>query len=293
VDRANGSNADQGTSWEEPVKDINTAMDLLYGGYDSKARGRKFLVLFRGRLTSGNAFTTEQVIDVSGVDVVGAGGLFGGGSRDSVFVTPPTTYGTYGCGLRIAKSDVRVIGLYFYNPDSVEAEHYHIFVDNDNQTANGVDILCNVFQGSDSNGDVTGRYTGGILTHGVEDFNFNFNKFYYIYRGIKLMAGSIRYTHKGTIEENRMYGVDKGVYAADAYLTETEIAGNRIIQKALYGYDLTGGIDMSGNPSGNLICENIVGHATESTAFVYGSGTNFWINNYHSGAGGTLANPDS
>jgi len=95
------------------------------------------------------------------------------------------------------------------------------------------------------------------------------------------------------ISNNIFHGCAKGIYFSDAYGIENIVANNIMTKKASYGYTWDVGIDVTGNPSGNTFVNNFCGHATEGNAFAYGSGTNYWINNYYVGSGGTLANPDA
>jgi hypothetical protein len=140
---------------------------------------------------------------------------------------------------------------------------------------------------------MTSQYGGGVLMEGAESPLIEGNEFLYCYRGIKGMAGTSRYFHKAKILNNVFFSPDKGIYFGDAYGIESEIGWNRIQRNAAagtaYGYTLTGGIDLSGNGSGNHIYDNRVAHATATTAYVKGTGTNYWEENYvGSGSGGAL-----
>ncbi len=291
-----GNNNNDGSSWAQAVADINTACDKLkYATNNGNARGRNQAILFQGRLTSGNAFTALQVIDVPGVHLIGGGGGYGmGGGWDSVFVTPGTcsdgggSY-SYKAGLSIAADDVEVCGIKFYNPDPTQAQ-YHILVEDGLSPGDGRNswIHDNVFQG-DVNG--TASRTSGICVIGIETILIERNFFYYCEEAVRIAAGSVRYPNKVAVKGNWIFAPSTGIVLTDDYCVESLFQDNRIIPKNTYGYTFAYGIDANANSGGNLFTGNIVAHATEGTAFRYG--TNFWINNYYSGSGGTLANPDA
>jgi len=294
IDRGYGKDGNDGSDWDNAVQTIEGAQDLLPGGgqgldrkdQDAIARGRNYALIFQSLLTSGNSYSVHQRLSLGGLHLIGAGLLYGaGGGHESCFVTPPATI-SKGCGLEVSYSDsapkarakaCSIEGIRFYNPDSVEAEHYHVLV----QDPQGIVIQNCTFQGSDADGDVTGRHTGGIIVKGCEDFVFLNNKFYYCENAINLQAGPIRYAHKGVIERNVGFGCYRGVYCPDAYALENLLEDNRWLPKQNYGYTLTRGFDLSGNPSGNTFRKNYVGHDTKANAYYKGSGTNFWDANYY------------
>lgn len=295
VSRDYGSDANVGDSWATAVKTINRAVDCLEYNTSSTARGRHQAIYFQGRLTSGNAFTTLQAIDIPGISLIGGGGAYGmGGGWDSVFVTPGTclsgggSYSEY-AGLSLGADDLEVCGIKFYNPDPTQAQ-YHMLIEDSYSPGDGRNcwVHDNVFQG-DVNG--TASRTRGILVRGIESGLIERNHFYYPEHGITLKAGAVRYTSKMIVKDNHIFAPAIGIYLDDDYCLESTFLNNYIIPKNTYGYTFSYGIDANANSGGNLFVGNIVAHATEGTAFRYG--TNFWINNYHSGSGGTLANPDA
>uniref|UniRef100_A0A6M3KKF0 Uncharacterized protein n=1 Tax=viral metagenome TaxID=1070528 RepID=A0A6M3KKF0_9ZZZZ len=285
LDRANGSDSNSGEDWDNSVKTVNGAQDKIYGGSNDSARGRTFAIILRGRTTSGLKFTETQTIDISGVHLLGAGTLFGGFSGESCFILPLATTSN-STGLDITVSDVAIEGLKFYNPDSTEAEHSFIRV----RDAIEPVVLDNAFIGSNNNGDITSRYSDGIDIQGCEGGLFAGNNMYYLYKAIKMGSGASRYMHKCVIEENFIQGSAYGMVdvAAEQLVTENLIKKNYILRKTQYGFTMVSGIDFAiGNNAGNLIMENYVGHATPTTAYTKGSGTNYWINNWYALSGGT------
>lgn len=295
VSRDYGSDGNTGDSWATACKTINVAMDNLLYNTANSARGRHQAIYFQGRLTSGNAFTTLQAIDLPGISLIGGGGRYGmGGGWDSVFVTPGTALaggGSYGhkAGLALAHDDLEVCGIKFYNPDPTQAQ-YHILLEDSLSPGDGRNswIHDNVFQG-DSAG--TASRTSGIKVLGIETSLIENNMFYYPEYGISISAGAVRYPNKLQVLNNHIFAPSVGIELTDDYCVESIFEGNRVIPKNTYGYTFTYGIDANANSGGNLFCNNIVGHATEGTAYRYG--TNMWINNYHATSGGTLANPDA
>lgn len=278
LDRANGIDGQSGDDWRNSVQTINGAMDAIYGGVNSVARGRHFAVIYRGRTTSGLAFTTEQVIDIEGVHLIGAGQWYGhGGGHDSCFVASDPTGFTDGCCLLVSVGGCLVSGIKWYDPDDTGASHPYIRATD----PIGFAAVNNVFIGSNNNGDVTGRHTDALDLRGAEGFYFSGNEYYYIENPITLEAGAVRYTHKGIIENEVGFGCYRGLYFKDAYGIENLAQRCRWLPRQNYGFVLTYGFDLaSGNPSGNTFIENYVGHATKGNAYAKGSGTNWWLNNY-------------
>lgn len=292
VDHENGSNAEDGSDWDHAVKDFNHALDLFWGGNETKAQGRHYGIFYQCRTTTGMAHTELQTIDLGGVHIYGMGKFFGlGGGHTSCFVAGPSTGYASKCAIKFTKSGCSIEGIKFYMPSEYGLGAEESFIYATNPIGFAVDS-CQ-FIGANNNGDCTGLYVDGILIEGAESAVITNNQFVYTYRGLKAMAGSSRYFHKAIIEHNKFFSPDKGIYFGDAYGVENEIAFNSIQRKAAagvgYGYALTGGIDLSGGGSGNHIHDNRVAHGTATTAYVKGAGTNYWEENYvGAGSGGAL-----
>lgn len=296
LDRTNGSDGNDGESWSTPVNTINGAMDKIWGGSNSTARGRHFAVIFRSRLTGGTKSTANEVIDIQGVHLIGAGVLYGmGGGWDSCFVTDNnaltadsdlTGLSATKVGLRVDADDVLISGLKFYAPTDYTTAFYHVAL-NDAHGGRNCAVINNVFQG-----DVNGtRSFHGVGINGSETALVAGNQFYFHDEGVTVGGGETRYASQCVIEDNRFFGCKYGIRTTNASTVMNEILNNYFTQQSTYGWAMTRGIDLTYG-TGFLCANNIVGHATEGTAFAYGTG-NFWINNYHSGSGGTLGNPDA
>lgn len=290
IDTERGADGNPGTTLKKACKTINGAVDRCYGGDNDSAKGRHFALVLQGRTTTGLAQTAMQSLDVEGLHLIGAGSWFGhGGGGDSCLVCGPSTGYASKTALKITRSNCSVEGIKFYMPSeyALGSEESYIYSTNPTDLA----IVNNQFIGANANGDITGMYSNGILIEGAEAPVILRNQFLYCYRAIKAGAGSSRYFHKAIIDDNRMFSCGKGFYAYDTYTLECDINRNAILQKSPggvgYGHTLTGGIDLGGNPSGNFIRNNDVGHATPTTAYVKGSGTNYWSNNYYALSGGT------
>jgi hypothetical protein len=305
VDRANGSDAQDGSNWDQAMKTINKACDEFYGGTRDKARGRHFAIMFRGRLTYGNRWLTQQIIDIPGVHLIGGGQLYGdAGGWDSCYVTDSTLLTANArlsgmpaitkAGLQIQADDVMVSGLKFYSCDQTVTHlalavlDYDSTAGSDNSGRN-VLITNNTFQGDWESGTT---HVSGVGMNGTECSSVVGNKFYGCEYGIILGSGGQRYVDSCIIKDNVVISPYKGIFTGGTNdVTDNMISDNYIVGKRTYGWTLTYGIDAGGS-HGNLFARNIVGNATETTAFNYGS-NNHWILNYHTTAGGTLANPDA
>jgi hypothetical protein len=307
LDRANGADGNDGESWDNSVKTINGAVDKFYSGVRDDARGRNYAIVFRGRLTGGNAFTTaegQQTIDVPGVHVIGAGLIYGdGGGWDSCYVTNSqiptdnsahfTGTGETRAGLLIENDNCSVSGMKFYCSDETNGMMHVVVHDRDQNNDSGNSgrncaVVNNTFQG-DLDGTVA---INGVALDGTESCTVANNRFYYCGTGIAFGGGGTRYANKNIIENNKIFSCGTGIKGCNASTVENLIQDNIIIAKGIYGWAITYGIDGANSSTDSVYTGNIVGHATEGTAYNYGTG-NFWINNYISGSGGTLANPDA
>lgn len=278
VDRANGSDSNGGTSWADAMATVNGAILKIYGGVNSLARGRHYLIVYQGRTTSGLKHTSLQTISIEGVDLIGAGLLYGhGGGPDSTFVCgDPTGYAVPG-HLQITASGVRVAGIQFYQSSDVApaTEQNYIYLTD----PIGAAIHDNTFIGVNNNGDITNMKMNGVRALGFEGLALFRNHFYYCYRGFQPEAGAVRYATKALIENNRFQACDIGIYSPDQYFTESEIELNIIQDKQNYGFPMTAGIKMV-SASGNLFADNRIGVNAagdqHAKAYTKGSGTNYW-----------------
>ena len=305
-DRANGSDGNTGEDWDHAVKTINGAVDKFYGGVRDAARGRLYAIIFRSRLTGGNAFTAtegQQVINIPGVHLIGAGSIYGdGGGWDSCFVTNSTYMdseahlsgiGAARVGLLTENDNILVTGLKFYCSDETNAMWHVAIHDYDQTESSGnsgrnVQVLNCHFQG-----DVDGTaQINGVGVDGGEACSVIGCRFQYTHIGIKFAGGGVRYANQCIFQDNVAIGNKYGIQGGNASATDNLIKDNYVVAKGSYGWAITYGIDGANSSTDNMYVNNYVGHATEATAFNYGTG-NFWINNYHCGSGGTLGNPDA
>jgi len=295
VDRANGSDGQTGEDWDHPKATINDCMTALETKYGSKsaARGRHFLIVFQSRLTTDNQFAAKQTIDVSGVDLVGAGKFYGmGGGWNSCFInqyavlaadTDLSGLVSTKAGLQIDTDEVTVQGLKFYAPDVAGAMN-HIAV-NDAHGGRSVAILDNTFQG-----DLNGTYSvDGVGLNGCETGLVKGNEFYFCGNAIVLGGGGTRYASKCIVEGNRIFDPAYGIRLYNASTTENLIKDNSIRPKNTYGMTFVNGILVAAGCVGNAFEGNKVFHETKATAYSYGgANAREWILNYYGAAGGTL-----
>lgn len=296
VDVKRGSDAADGESWDTPLQSINGAMDKLYGGDDSStnypqdARARSaFAVVYRGYLTGGNAYSTQQVIDVSGVHLIGAG-LWEGGTGaqfESTFVVDgskltaqaplynlPSTYaGLYACA-----DAVVVAGIYFYHSNSTNNPFSLAFSDYETHSGSpghansgrGCGAFNNVFQG-----DVNGSgsiYGLGLI--GCEAFTGGNNHFRYNKIGLCYASGGNRWANSNRFRGDSFSACERAVKSLNTDVSENTIESAIVTDKAQYGFSLIAGIDFAiGAGSHAVDCR--VGHITKSTAYVPGTGNKF------------------
>ena len=306
VDRGNGSDGQDGSDWAHAKKTINEAQDEFYSGSRDLARGRNYAIVFRGRLTGGNAFTAtegQQRMDVPGTHIIGAGSIYGdGGGWDSCFVTNSQYMSSdshlSGCGaarvgLLMEADNCSVTGVKFYCSDETNAMWHVALHDYDQTNSSGnagrnQQVLNCHFQG-----DVDGtKEIKGIAVDGGEACSVLGCRFQYTHTGIKFAGGGTRYANQNIFQNNVFIGNKYGIQGGNASATDNLISDNYVVAKGTYGWAITYGIDGANSSTDNVYANNIVGHGTEGTAFNYGTG-NFWVRNYHSGSGGTLGNPDA
>ena len=306
VDRGNGNDGNDGADWDHAKKTFNSAQDQFYSGSRDSARGRHYAIVYRSRLTGGNAFTAtegQQRIDVPGIHILGAGQLYGdGGGWDSCFVTNSTYMDSdahlSGCGagrvgLLVEADNVLVDGLKFYCSDETNMMWHVAMHDYDQTNSSGNAGRNQQVKNCHFQGDVDGTAEiNGIAMDGAEGCSVLGNRFQYTHIGVKFAGGGTRYCNECIIQNNVIISNKYGIQGGNASTRENLIADNYIVAKGQYGWAITYGIDGANSSTDSLYVNNIVGHATEGTAFNYGTG-NFWIRNYHSGSGGTLGNPDA
>ena len=282
-DSSKGADTNNGEQPTSPLLTLNAAVDKC-------TERNNDTIIFSGRTTSGQAFSDYQSIDVRGLHLLGAGFLFGALGFDlSTYVCyhTPTAHGLgFGspAGLLVEADSVEIAGIKFYNPDATKIQtEVGLNCDGDPGDGRACSIHDNEFQGQ--TGGTTDR-TRGIELIGSESTIVEKNRFYCCEYGIYLRGGSTRYAEDNIIQDNRIHSPKYGIYV-DTTVAECQFLKNRISQKSILGYAMTVGITIPA-ASGNLFAENIVGHATKGNAFSPGTGTNYWINNYYSGSGGTL-----
>jgi len=293
VDVGNGSDGNDGESWDTPVATVNKALDLMEYSTSTTARGHHQAIMFRGRQTYGNRFTTQQVIDIPNISLIGGHGPYGVGGWDSVFcidgnnLTNNSDYSGLTnkyAGLAVEADGVSIIGIRFYVVDPTNNPWCVVFNDAHDARFGSV-IDCN-FQADGSGGS---HDVGGICFHGSETGLAARNQMYYMKRGIYLVGGSIRYCNKTIIEDNVIQCPASGIRLNNSSVTENLIRRNKIMPKQQYGYTFSAGIWVHNSAQGNCFEENRVFHATGGTAYVAGSGTNYWILNYYdSSTGGAV-----
>jgi len=285
-DSTKGSNSNHGKSPDSPLLDINAAVAKCTD-YNND------YIVFSGRLTSGQQFSEQQVIDVDGVHLIGASRFFGmgGGYADSCFVTPHTCgsildgdANDFKCGLVLGADGIEVAGIRFYNPDATQAQFHIGLLDNQGNGRNCSIHDCQ-FQGQTAG---TASRTSGVKAVGVETLHVFRNHFYACETGIEIKGGAKRYATENILQGNIISKPKYGINLSGGSTTENEIIENMITQKGTYGYAMTAGINVHNDASKNNFLHNWVFHGTKGTAFSPGTGTNYWILNYYSDSGGTL-----
>lgn len=295
VDARRGADGATGEDWDTALQSINGAMDKLYGGDDSStnypqdARARSaFAVVYRGFLTGGNAYATQQIIDVSGVHLIGAGQLYGPGSQfESTFVVDgskltantnlsglPSTY----AGLIIEADACVVDGIYFYhnngtnNPYSLAISDYetHSGSSGHANAGRGCGVYDSVFQG-----DVNGSSSiYGVGLCGAESNVVAGNHFRYSKQGITLGGGPNRYANGNRLSDNLFSGCERGIVHYNAAVAENTVERALITDKSTYGFSLVAGLDCT-TGAGMHAIDCRVGHATKTTAYIVGTGNLF------------------
>ena len=297
VDVLRGSDSAPGDSWDTPLQSINGAMAKLYGGDDSStnspgdARARAaFAVIYRSYLTGGNAPATQQIINVSGVHLIGAGIWEGGaGSQfESTFVVDGskltaqtgilTGLESLYAGLVIAADACVVDGIYFYhnngtnNPYSLAVADYetHSGSSGHANSGRGCGVFNSVFQG-----DVNGALSiYGLGLNGAEASLVAGNHFRYSKEGITIGGGPNRYANSNRLSDNLFSACERAVKGFNASVAENTIERALITDKSTYGYSLVAGLDFT-TGGGYHAIDCRVGHVTKTTAYVAGTGNLF------------------
>jgi hypothetical protein len=276
VNRNAGNDSNPGDCWDEPLLTIAMANEKC------ETRNNDVIV-FRGRLTSGNRFSDSQEITKDGVHLLGAGYLFGhGGGRDSVFVMPQTVVtpsnatlieaevagSSYG-GLILGANDIEVAGIYFYSPDATK-QQCNIAADDSRYSHS---IHDNWFQGTLSDGVGVASRTMGICLQGHSQVYIGWNHFDSPEIGVLLRTGSARYNHTNIIEHLVMHRPKYGVRLLQGG-NENYIHHIRIMPRGAlgYGYALTTGILLEASANDNIVEDCEVYNATKGTAYT-NSGT--------------------
>ena len=296
VDAVRGSDAAEGDSWDTALQSINGAMDKLYGGDDSStnypgdARARAaFAVIYRGYLTGGNAYATQQIIDVSGVHLIGAGIWEGGaGSQfESTFVVDgskltanpnlsglPSTY----AGLIIEADACVVDGIYFYHnngtnsPFSLAISDYetHSGSSGHANAGRGCGVFNSVFQG-----DVNGALSiYGLGLSGAEACYGGGNHFRYNKIGFVFGGGPNRYANSNHFSGDVYAACERALQSYNASVAENTFERGLVTDKSTYGFSLVAGIDCT-TGAGTHAVDWRVGHVTKTTAYVVGTGNLF------------------
>lgn len=297
IDPKRGGDGADGSDWDHAVATINAACDLCYGGdstSETYARGRgAFAFIYRAFNTGGNEYATQQIIDVDGVHLIGAGQLYGAGAfMDSAFMvngnklTPdaeltgiPSTY----AGLLVKAENVIIDGIKFVLRDGT---HYPFMVAvSDQHPADDVShgragigfgmFNCELQGMSDASGT---EY--GIGLCGTEAPVLKGNHYRYFTQAISIGGGPIRYANNGIIQDEVISGCAYGIKGYNSGAVGTMIDNVRVKKGTgsgstpPYGFALVGGIDWTAGVY-NYMTNCFVNHATVGTAYVAGT-NNFW-----------------
>lgn len=284
VDVENGDNDNDGESPENAVADINAANDLC-------TADKGDVIIFSSRLTSGNQFTEQQVINKRGIKLLGIGYILGlGGGYDSCFVTPHTCTGIldgdahdFNCGLVLGADGIEVAGIKFYNPDATQAQ-FHIGLLDGQGDARGCSIHDNEFQGQLGG---TADRTCGIKAVGIETLHIFRNHLYACETGIEICGGSERYSSENIIQDNIITKPKYGIHLSGGSTVENLIQHNSIFKKNVYGYTLSNCILIAAGANGNHFYQNKLGTTDADEAITDNGTANSFIDNYYEDAGGT------
>jgi hypothetical protein len=276
VDRGLGNDSNDGESFDTALKTIEAAMDKCTD-YKQNA------VIYRGRTTSGQKHTALQVIDKSGVHLLGSGALFGfGGGWNSTFM-PPTAFGavTGGsdgtrshAGIQIDARDVEIAGMkfYTYDPNTVTTRGFYIMC----IKAGGVPYGFNSIHDNILQGDVLATgLIGGISMEGMERGYIGYNYLYELEEGIVLQTGGSDYETGIEIEENRYQGNKYGIRLLNGACLN-HVKGEKMwgAGALVRGYAITNGILIAAGANNNLVEDSYVATAVELTAITDGGTDN-------------------
>jgi hypothetical protein len=308
IDPKRGGDGADGSDWDHAVQTINAACNLCYGGdstSETYARGRgAFAFVFRCFNTGGDTYSTQQIIDIDGVHLFGAGAWYGAGAAyDSAFLVnghdltaDPELSGlqsTY-AGLLVKAQNVIIDGIWFVLRDATNNPYLCAFSDqhplddaSHGRAGVGAGVFNCMFEG-DSGGSGTHYGLGlcGTEAPVVADSHFRYNV-----EGITLGGGPIRYCNNGLLKNLEFSGVAYGVRPYNA-----SVMGNRldhcIVKRTPvaglppYGKVLVHGFDFT-NGQYNYLTDCFVNHLTASYCYV--PGTANWFHRCFFGDTGAAA----
>jgi hypothetical protein len=303
IDPKRGADGNDGSDWAHAVKTINGACDQCYGGdstSETLARGRgAFAFVYRAFNTGGNEYPTQQIIDVDGVHLIGAGEWYGAGSHfESAFMVNGNKLtadaeltglrSTY-AGLLVKAESVVVEGIKFVLRDATNAPYMVAFSDQhpvDDATHGRAGIGAGMFN-CDLQGNSGGSGTEyGVGLCGTESPALAGNRYHFFTEAITLGSGPIRYVNGGIFKDEVIMGCGYGIRNYNGDVVENQFDNIRIMQKGLYGMTFVKGIDMTVGTY-NYFTNCFVNHTTKNTAYV--PGTNNWFHRCWFGNTGAAA----
>lgn len=276
IDRASGNDSNDGKSFDSAFKTIEGAMDKT-------TNYKKTAVVYRGRTTSGQKHTALQIIDKSGVHLLGSGALYGfGGGWNSCFI-PPTSFpavsgGSDGnrshAGIQIDAREVEIAGMkfYAYDPNTVTTRGFYIMC----VKPDGVPYGFNSIHDNIIQGDVAGTgLIGGISMEGMERGYIGSNYFYELEEAITLQTGGSDYETGIVIEDNHYQGNKYGIRLLNGaclnHISREKIWGRGALAR---GWAITNGILLAAGANDNIIEDCYIADATELTAITDGGSNN-------------------
>jgi len=273
VDRQTpGVDTQDGESWDTALYTIDKAVEKV-------TANRGDVIFFRGRVTTGQQFSSQQVINKNGVHLFGMGWLYGkGGGYNSCYVSAQAAAGSSNfaatiCekgGLELYAHGIEVAGLKFYGPDVAQLQGHIVSGKDSGSPFQGISIHDCDFQG-----DVNGSgEQSGIFMESQEALYVGFNNFYYTEYGICLRAGGSDYSSGALIEENVLRGCKYGIRIADDAILNL-IRKNRHLVEGTQGrgWAMTAGLQVDAGAEENMFEDEEIYHATKGTAVV-NNGTN-------------------
>lgn len=276
VDGSEGTDTSDGESFSTALKTINAAV--------AKANDYKqSAIIYRCPSFGGNKNTEMQVIDKSGVHLLGGGALYGfGGGWNSVFL-PPTACDEWATiadatrhhvGISLQERDVEIAGMKFftYDVNGVTSRQFHIA----SAKASGVPLGFFSIHDNIIQGDVTGvGLQGGIYLEGMERGFIGLNYFYELEEAITLQTGGADYTTGMVIEDNRYQGCKYGIRLLNGACLN-HIAREKMWGKGALGrgWTMTQGILIGSGGNDNVLEDVYVATATELTAITDGGSNN-------------------